>query len=81
MGVSPSNASFHVKALERSGLIAQRRRSRLIVYRASIDALADLVTLLMQDCCAGHPIVRRRIERYEGCGKTDARGSEGDVGA
>lgn len=57
MGVSPSNISFHLKELERSGLIAQRRESRSIFYRADYDALSGLVTFLMLDCCAGHPRV------------------------
>lgn len=57
MGVSPSNISFHLKELERSGLIAQRRESRSIVYSADYDALSGLVTFLMHECCAGHPRV------------------------
>lgn len=55
MGVSPSNVSFHLKELERSGLISQRRKSRSIVYSASYETLADLVKFLLEDCCAGHP--------------------------
>lgn len=67
MGVSPSNVSFHLKELERSGLIGQRRESRSIVYSASYDTLADLVTFLMEDCCAGHPGIRVSVERSTGC--------------
>lgn len=54
MGVSPSNISFHLKELERSGLIAQRRESRSILYSADYDALSGLVKFLMHDCCSGH---------------------------
>jgi len=57
MGVSPSNISFHLKELERAGLIMQRRESRSIVYSAAYEALSGLVTFLMHDCCAGHPQV------------------------
>ncbi|MGJ7041412.1 DNA-binding IclR family transcriptional regulator [Shinella sp. BE166] len=78
MGVSPSNVSFHLKELERSGLIAQRRESRSIVYSARYDALADLVKFLMEDCCAGHPIVREGIQRTGDCYEPGAR-SEGDA--
>ncbi|WP_432343348.1 metalloregulator ArsR/SmtB family transcription factor [Shinella yambaruensis] len=79
MGVSPSNVSFHLKELERSGLIAMRRESRSIVYSASYDALADLVKFLMEDCCAGHPTIRESVERSVGCCRTDAARSEGDI--
>lgn len=72
MGVSPSNVSFHLKELERSGLIAQRRESRSIVYSASYDTLADLVTFLMEDCCAGHPGIRGSVVRSASCCSSEA---------
>src|SRR5262245_25718959 len=53
--VSPSNVSFHLKELERAGLIAARREARSIIYSASYDTLSDLIAFLMKDCCGGHP--------------------------
>ena len=53
--VSPSNVSFHLKELERAGLISQQRAARSIVYSAEYDALGGLVRFLMEDCCAGNP--------------------------
>ncbi|WP_426129144.1 ArsR/SmtB family transcription factor [Pararhizobium sp. PWRC1-1] len=53
--VSPSNISFHLKELERSGLIAVRRSSRSMFYSARFDALGSLVEFLVKDCCSGHP--------------------------
>lgn len=67
VGVSPSNLSFHLKELDRAGLIGQRRNSRSIVYAARYDALADLVTFLMEDCCAGHLHLRASVARSEAC--------------
>ena len=55
VGVSASNVSFHLKELERAGLIAARREARSIIYSASYDTLRDLIAFLMQDCCNGHP--------------------------
>lgn len=55
VGVSPSNVSFHLKELERAGLVAQRREARSIIYAAAYPAIAELIHFLMQDCCAGHP--------------------------
>ena len=53
--VSASNVSFHLKELERAGLVAQRRDSRSIVYSAEYDALTGLIRFLMEDCCSGRP--------------------------
>lgn len=53
--VSPSNVSFHLKELERAGLVATRRDSRSIVYRAAFEALSGLIRFLMEDCCSGRP--------------------------
>lgn len=53
--VSPSNVSFHLKELERAGLVAQRRDARSIVYSAQYDTLSGLIRFLMEDCCLGRP--------------------------
>jgi DNA-binding transcriptional ArsR family regulator len=55
VGVSASNVSFHLKDLERAGLVAAQRQARSIVYSANYDALGDLLQFLVQDCCGGHP--------------------------
>ncbi len=79
MGVSPSNVSFHLKELERAGLILQRRESRSIVYSASYDSLADLVKFLMEDCCAGHPAIRETVKRPDDCCATGEAASKDDA--
>ncbi|EUC00705.1 transcriptional regulator, ArsR family [Rhizobium sp. CF080] len=55
LDVSPSNVSFHLKELDRAGLISQQRESRSIIYSANFEGLGGLVRFLMEDCCAGHP--------------------------
>lgn len=52
-GVSASNVSFHIKELDRAGLVASRRESRSILYSIDFEALNGLVRFLMEDCCAG----------------------------
>lgn len=55
VGASPSSLSFHLKELERAGLVTQRREARSIIYAAAYAGIGDLIRFLMQDCCAGHP--------------------------
>ena len=47
--------SFHLKELERAGLISQRRESRSLIYGARYDGMRELLSFLMEDCCAGRP--------------------------
>lgn len=55
--VSASNVSFHLKELERAGLVGARRESRSIVYTADYEALSGLIAFLMRDCCRSRPEV------------------------
>jgi DNA-binding transcriptional ArsR family regulator len=55
VGVSASNVSFHLKELERAGLIGSRRSARSIVYSADFSILSGLLRFLMEDCCGGRP--------------------------
>lgn len=59
VGAAPSRASFHLATLERAGLVLGERVSRRIVYRVDFERLGELVAFLLEDCCAGDPIVRR----------------------
>lgn len=56
-GVSASNVSFHLKELERAGLVGARRRARSIIYAADYAALSGLAAFLLRDCCGGRPEV------------------------
>jgi ArsR family transcriptional regulator len=78
MGVSPSNISFHLKELERAGLVAQRRESRSLVYSASYQTLAGLIDFLMNDCCAGHPDIRNAMARWDDCCTADEAAASED---
>lgn len=48
-----SSLSFHLGHLHRSGLIAQRREGRSLIYRANYRAMDQLVAYLMENCCGG----------------------------
>ena len=53
VGVSASNASFHLKEIELAGLVQARRDGRSIIYSADHAALAALIRFLLEDCCSG----------------------------
>ena len=70
--VSPSNVSFHLKELERAGLVTQKRLSRSIIYAANYDGLGGLVRFLMEDCCGGHPeICAPALDAIACCAKAE----------
>lgn len=53
LGVSAPTMSFHLKELERAGLIQSRREGRKIIYAADYGGLRGLIEFLLADCCAG----------------------------
>lgn len=55
VGVSPTGASFHLKELDRAGLIVATRQGRYIRYAISVDHMRQLLEYLTEDCCQGQP--------------------------
>ena len=47
--------SFHLNQLRFAGLVTSHRRSRSIIYKANLSAMADLLGFLTRDCCGGRP--------------------------
>jgi DNA-binding transcriptional ArsR family regulator len=72
--VSASNVSFHLKELERAGLLGARRDGRSIIYRADFDTISGLIRFLMQDCCAGHPEIC--LPAIAACGRSQETSQE-----
>ena len=52
---SPTSASFHLKELERTGLLIATRQGRFIRYAVHVEAMRRLLTYLTEDCCQGQP--------------------------
>lgn len=73
---SASNVSFHLKELERAGLVGSRRDSRSIVYSADYVGLAALVRFLMEDCCSGRPEICYAFPQAD-CGAAAGAGELG----
>lgn len=55
LGVPASTLSFHLKELDRAGLLRSWRRQRQIFYAAHYDGFRRLLTFLTRDCCGGRP--------------------------
>ncbi|MEO0728796.1 MAG: metalloregulator ArsR/SmtB family transcription factor [Pseudomonadota bacterium] len=54
-GLSATRCSFHLKELERAGVLNMTREGRFIRYRVCIAEVRDLLTFLTRDCCGGRP--------------------------
>jgi len=53
LDIPQNTMSAHLAVLARSTLVRSERRSRLIVYRADLEALRALTLFLVKDCCEG----------------------------
>lgn len=53
VGLVPSSLTFHLQALQRAGLIIQRREGRQLIYSVDFEAMSSLVGYLTENCCAG----------------------------
>jgi DNA-binding transcriptional ArsR family regulator len=55
VGISATNTSFHLKELERAGLLCATRQGRHIRYAVHVEGMRKLLTYLTEDCCQGRP--------------------------
>jgi ArsR family transcriptional regulator, arsenate/arsenite/antimonite-responsive transcriptional repressor len=67
IGISPTSTSFHLKELDRAGLITARREGRFIRYAFSAGTMRDLLAFLTEDCCQGRPELCGDLFRRVGC--------------
>jgi DNA-binding transcriptional ArsR family regulator len=52
---SPTAMSFHLKELDRAGLIYATRQGRYVRYAVHVDGMRRLLSYLTEDCCQGQP--------------------------
>lgn len=55
LGLLPSTLSFHLAALEQSGLVQSTRQGRNIIYAVRFAGLRALFGFLTETCCGGRP--------------------------
>ena len=55
VNASPTAASFHLKELERAGLLHATRDGRYIRYAIHVEGMRRLLEYLTEDCCQGQP--------------------------
>ena len=55
VGMGATNASFHLKELDRAGLLRATRAGRYIRYAVDVEGMRELLTYLTEDCCQGRP--------------------------
>ena len=55
VGAMPTAASFHLKELDRAGLLTSTRIGRYVRYAVHFDGMRKLLTYLTEDCCRGRP--------------------------
>jgi DNA-binding transcriptional ArsR family regulator len=55
LGIGAPNMSFHLKELDRAGLLHSTRDGRFIRYSIHVDGMRKLLTYLTEQCCRGRP--------------------------
>src|SRR5215470_16631550 len=52
LDLAPATLSFHLKELNRAGLVSPRQDGRFIYYAADYSAMNELIGFLTENCCA-----------------------------
>ena len=52
LDIAPATLSFHLKELNRAGLVKPRQDGRFIYYAADFAAMNELIGFLTENCCA-----------------------------
>lgn len=72
LDLPPTNLSFHLKTLNRAGLLSVTQEGRYQRYRANMPLMVDLIAYLTEECCAGHPEQCAEVSALPVCAGDDA---------
>ena len=53
LAMPPNTLSTNLNILSAAGLVRSKRDGRSIIYNARFDFMTELLTYLIEDCCAG----------------------------
>jgi DNA-binding transcriptional ArsR family regulator len=67
LDVPPTNLSFHLKALTRTGLVTVEQEGRFQRYRGNIPLMLDMIAYLTEECCSGHPEQCEELRAASNC--------------
>ena len=57
LGIPPSTLSHHLERLKQEGLVTMRREGTFLRYAANAEALRELVSFLVSECCTRNKAV------------------------
>lgn len=67
LAFAPATLSFHLKELNRAGLVTAHQEGRFVIYATNFDAMNHLITFLTDNCCAGAPCEVDVTNSVNGC--------------
>lgn len=54
--VPQNTLSFHLSHLSSAGLVTSKREGRSIIYHANLTSMDELISYMMENCCASSDI-------------------------
>ena len=57
LDIAPNKLSGHLNILVNSGLVSVERDGRRMIYKAEVECVNQLLSVLVDNCCHGHPEV------------------------
>lgn len=67
LAIPPSTMTFHLRELERAGLIRTRKIKKFVHVQAGISGTQGLVHFILRDCCGGRPELCAPFASTFGC--------------
>lgn len=73
LDIVPATLTFHLKELERAGLLASRQDGRYVYYAANFRTMNDLIAFLANNCCGGNPCLPAATVSVQAIGRAKVK--------